>query len=291
MAITTRATVMAGSALLLSGGIGDFLHYICRIPAFLRLNGFSPPDVMICVESTVPDRVREIFYLSFPELQFCFTPGYIHWTRTNPLLNPHSNVERTNRPAYQYLRQLGFARIEDWFLPVACSEYEMETEILLRLMSDHHLTEQRLVVVAARDKGFLWWPSEQAFAVLAELLPSHIKTCVLGTPDEKRDWMWHVETPVRLKDALATSYRADLFVGTDTGLATIRELTGRKNIYCINDFWLEHMMVPFRYLDGPKPQNTASRFVTNLRELRRAIADHFQPDVGNRVPSSMSILG
>jgi hypothetical protein len=266
----------ARRALLLSGGIGDFLHYLSRIPSFLDQSGISPSDLLICIESTAPERVESIFRLAFPEFFFCFTPGFLHWTRTNPLLIPHSELERIYRPAYQYLRQLGYSEIEDWFLPFLCSSYEVNLEPIFRIVAHRNFIGICQVVISARDKGFLWWPSAEAFAMVQRVLPKEVQQLVLGTPDERTEWTGRLETPDRLEDALAASFSAELFIGTDTGLATVRELVGKKNIYCINQFWLQHMMVRYHYLGWSKSERTTSIFATNLGELRKAVVGHFR---------------
>jgi hypothetical protein len=263
------------TALLLSGGIGDFLHYLSRIQDFLSARGLSPSDLLVCVESTVPKRVENMFRLAFPDLDFHFTPGQIHWTKTNPLLVPRSPVDRANRPAFQYLRLQGFSQIEDWFLPFLCKGYKRDLTPLLRIISSGQASQGQFVIVSARDKGFLWWPSEVASAVVQELLPTGIRPIYMGTPDEKLAWHSHLETPAKLEDALASSYMANLYVGTDTGLATIRELTGKENVYCINQFWLKKMMIGYDYLDRSTLKESKSIFTSNLQELRKALIAHF----------------
>jgi hypothetical protein len=266
------------TALLMSGGIGDFLHYISKIQSFLRRKHLGASDVLVCVESTVPQRVEEIFRCAFPELSYCFTLGSLHWTRTNPLLLPHSEIERIHRPAYQYLRSLGFRMIEDWFLPFLCSEYASDRESLLRIVHNRTPFEGRFAVTSARDKGFLWWPSEAACVLVDQALPTGVAQVYMGTPNEAQSWMPRLNTPPSLRDALAASYAAELFIGTDTGLATIRELTGRKCIYCISEFWLKEMMVRYHYLDLAELHRTGSVFAYNLEHLRGALHEHFHPE-------------
>lgn len=265
-------------ALLISGGIGDFLHYIARIPAFLRHTGLSQDDFVICVESTVPEKVEEMFCVAFPKLAFWYTPGHIQWTRSNPLLIPYSRYERMHRPAYRYLLHRDVDIIEDWFLPFLCQQYPPDTDPIFRIISAAQCVEKPGVVASARDKGFLWWPSESADDALRRAVPSDREIVTLGTPDEQTTWMYDLTTPKRLIDALAISYHAELYVGTDTGVATIRELTQKANVYCIDRFWFKSMMLRYKYLN----QASLSKIATNIEEMRYAILDYFESEQCNR---------
>ena len=132
------------------------------------------------------------------------------------------------------------------------------------------------LVVSARDKGFLWWPTQAAHDALRQVVPDGRKIIILGTADERMPWMRSFKTPERLIDALAISYRSGLYVGTDTGLATIRELTKKVNIYCINQFWLEEMMFGYKYLE----RKTVSKVATTVDEMQQAVAEQFRTRVG-----------
>jgi hypothetical protein len=73
-------------------------------------------------------------------------------------------------------------------------------------------------------------------------------------------------------EALALSYHADLYVGTDTGLATFRELTGRRNVYCVSRFWVEEVMSPYGYLNEELRRRTRSAFAFGPDELLGLLA-------------------
>jgi hypothetical protein len=279
---------MGRTVLLLSGGIGDFLHYLCRIPAFLAQNRCHPADLTVMVESSAPQRVAPLFKAAVPGLNVQFAPAPLHWTRSNPLLVPSSREEREHRPAYEYARGLDATTIVDWFLPLFCREYATDPAPLERIIAGR-TPDPGLVIAAARDKGFRWWPSQDAARLIDASLPSQMRCVWLGTPEEQPTWLSRVETPL-LIEGLRDSWAANLFVGTDTGLATIRELTGKKNIYCINEFWLANLMMRYGYFDDSTLATTHSRFVYDLNGLRRALTAHFE-EAENNVKASVAASG
>lgn len=259
-------------ALLWSGGIGDYLHYLGRLPHLLSTLTVPAADLTIFVESTVPAQVARIFALAFPLLRFEFVPAAIHWTKTNPLLDVTRLTDRQQRPAYRYVRQRGYAVMDDWFLPFCCEEYRFDSTPLLRIVGAAPGTSMPTAVISLRDKGFLWWPTVQVLEDLEALLTGWRKI-YFGTPIESLPGFSGMVTATDVAEALAASYWADLFIGTDTGLATIRELTGRKVVYCIDEYWLQELMVRYRYID---PARTASDFVFCREQLLSNVRGHVE---------------
>ena len=239
-------------ALLMSGGIGDYLHYVARFDSFLELSGLDPRRIAVFVESTVPRDVMSLFALALPEVSIRFTPGQIQWTRSHPLLDVLSAHDRMNRPAYRYVKAYGFKRIVDWFLPFCCDAYATSSRRLQWLMEDQASVDPSTIVVSLRDKGFLWWPSREICLHVRNTgrrlgFPVHF----LGTAIEKPMWLPEMFTAPDALAALRLAARARLFIATDTGLTTIRELLGRPSIYCINEYWHRDVMMRYGYLsDG-----------------------------------------
>src|SRR4051794_33410108 len=93
-------------ALIMSGGIGDYLHYLCRIDALLSDIVIASERVDVFVESTVPEQVKSLFEVALPEFRLLFVPAHLHWTKTNPLLDVNRKQDRINRPAYQFVASL-----------------------------------------------------------------------------------------------------------------------------------------------------------------------------------------
>src|ERR1700753_439509 len=131
------------------GGIGDFLHYLTRMTAFLSKKRFGPDDLHVFVESLVPDQAEAIFTPAFPQLSFTFLQPSIHWASTFPLLTPSREVDRLNRPAYRYVESLGFRKITDWFLPFLCADYEFDVSPLPRVIEGIPKRDCPYVVVSA----------------------------------------------------------------------------------------------------------------------------------------------
>lgn len=264
-------------ALLLSGGIGDYLHYLVRLDDFLTVHGLAPSDVTIFVESTRPPNVRELFAVAFPDHEFRFAAAAIHWTKVNPLLDCRSEWDQINRPAYRYVKHQGFTDITDWFLPFRCAHHRVSLSPLHRIVQSvapADILDNPYVVVSNRDKGFLWWPTPAGFAVVERAVPRDHTILYLGTPDERLDGQRDMLTTPEIRLGLVLSLNAQLFVGTDTGLATIRELLGRKNIYCVNDYWLRELMVAYAYMDLAA---TKSEFAFDVGQLARRVTAHFVP--------------
>jgi hypothetical protein len=257
----------ADYALLLMGGIGDFLHYLTKLPNFLREKDLGPSDLHIFVESVVPDQAEAIFTTAFPQLSFTFLSPAVHWVNTFPLLTPSRQIERVNRPAYRYVASLGFQEIIDWFLPFLCSEYESDPSPLFRLMAGAPHRKYPYVIISARDKGFIWWPTRELCDEVQKIVARTHRAVYIGTPNECIPGANEIESLPNVLEALALSFHADLFIGTDTGLATIRELTHKKNIYCISRFWFKELMVRYGYFDSQLRQKTKSEFVFNRKEL------------------------
>jgi hypothetical protein len=266
---------MSQHALLLMGGIGDFLHYLTRLPAFLGERRYGPGDLHVFVESLVPDQAEAVFTAAFPRLSYTFLPPSIHWANTFPLLTPSREVERVNRPAYRYVESLGFRGMTDWFLPFLCSGYEFDQSPLARIIAGMPRREYPYVVISARDKGFIWWPAPQVCEQVREAVTRTHRAVCVGTPNECVPGVAEVETLPGVRAALALSYHADLFVGTDTGLATFRELTGKRNIYCISRFWLGELMERYGYFDGEIRRRTKSAFAFSREELLDLLAAEF----------------
>src|SRR5690349_15128566 len=107
-------------ALLLSGGIGDYMHYVARWDSFLAHKNVASEEVMVVVESTAPAEVRSTFEAALPGVALHFIPSRYHWTKTHPLLNVLDPNEHRQRPAFRYVQALGFGEIVDWFLPFCC---------------------------------------------------------------------------------------------------------------------------------------------------------------------------
>ena len=246
-------------ALLMSGGIGDYLHYLTRLDSWINVNGIDPEHLTIFVESTVPTQVASLFARAFQYLHFEFVPAAIHWTKANPLLVAESETDRINRPAYRFVAERGFDSITDWFLPFSCGEYKSDESPLTRIVTEPSNTG-RYLVIAARDKGFLWWPHQDLCREIEAITPIGMQLLYLGTPNERQDYMRGFLNTNDVAEALSISYHAALFIGTDTGTATIRELTGRKNIYCVNRFWVDELMVRYGYWNDSVRQRSKSVF-------------------------------
>jgi hypothetical protein len=270
--------MMSGTehVLLMSGGIGDFLHYLSRLPHFLSVNKIDPLKLVIYIESTAPNQVKSIFDLTFPELKFSYVPARLHWTKTNPLLIAYQEIDRINRPAYQYVLSQGFYEITDWFLPFLCSDYKIEQGPLLRLVSNQTEMAEPYIVVSVRDKGFLWWPTRETCEEIEIKVSPSYRLIYLGTSNESELLGDKVEQRENVAEALQLSYYARLFIGTDTGLATIRELTGRKNIYCINEYWLNELMINYKYINESFLKVSQSVFAYNQAQLLALVSDHLK---------------
>jgi hypothetical protein len=261
-------------ALLMSGGIGDYLHYLTRLDGWLDAERIDREGLTIFVESTVPTQVASLFARAFPILRFAFVPAAIHWTKTNPLLVPDREIERTNRPAYRFVVEQGFDPITDWFLPFCCSEYAPNESPLARIIAARPIAGSYLVV-AAREKGFLWWPRQELCQRLETMVPPDVRLVYLGLPNERHDYMSGFVSATDVAEALAISYHAALFIGTDTGIATIRELTRRKNIYCVTRFWVDELMVRYGYWSDDRARRSPSVLTTSADELLTACIAEF----------------
>jgi hypothetical protein len=237
-------------ALLMSGGIGDYLHYIARFDSLLKSSGLDPRRIAVFVESTVPHDVMSLFALALPDVSVRFTPGQIQWTKAHPLLDVLSAHDRMNRPAYRYVKAFGFRRIIDWFLPFCCDTCEPSPTRLHSLLGDStSIDAPASVVVSLRDKGFLWWPSREICLHLRNTgrrLGFPVR--FLGSAVEKPAWLPEMFTAPDALAALRLAAGAGLFIATDTGLTTIRELLARPSVYCINRYWHHDVMVRYGYL-------------------------------------------
>lgn len=236
-------------ALLLSGGIGDYLHYIARFDSLLS-TGLDPRRLAVFVESTAPQGVMSLFATALPEVSVRFTPGQIQWTRAHPLLDVLSARDRVNRPAYRYVEGFGFKHIIDWFLPFCCEAYDASPRRLQWLL-DEASAVAPAIAVSLRDKGFLWWPSRDICLHVRNTgrrlgLPVQF----LGAATEKPLWLPEMMTSPDALAALRLAAGARLFIATDTGLTTIRELLGRPSVYCINDYWHHDVMMRYGYLSA-----------------------------------------
>jgi hypothetical protein len=263
---------MPEHALLMMGGIGDFLHYLTRLTAFLRAGRFGAGGLHVFVESLVPDQAEAVFTAAFPRLSYTFLPPSIHWANTFPLLNPSRELDRLNRPARRYVESLGFREVTDWFLPFLCGDHEFDAAPLYRVIAGVPRRDDPYVVMSARDKGFLWWPSEHVCGEAHRLVTRTHEAVYVGTPNERVPGCGEPRTLPSVPKALALSYHADLYVGTDTGLATFRELTGRRNVYCVSRFWVEEVMRRYGYFDEEMGRRTRSAFAFGPDELLGLLA-------------------
>jgi hypothetical protein len=278
---------MSKHALLMMGGVGDFLHYLTRLGAFIRDGRFGPGDLHVFVESVVPDQAEAVFTAAFPDLTYTFLPPSLHWVNTFPLLTPSRERDRTNRPAYRHVRGLGFRDVTDWFLPFLCVGYQFDATPLSRIVAGVPRRDGPYVVVSARDKGFLWWPAAEVCREVHEAVTGARREAVyVGTPNERLPGGVTVETLPRVTQALALSYHADLFVGTDTGLATVRELTGRRNIYCVSRFWVEEVMARYGYFDSEAARRTRSAFAFCREDLLGLLETEFGAPASRATGSS-----
>lgn len=60
------------------------------------------------------------------------------------------------------------------------------------------------------------------------------------------------------------------------GLATFRELTGRRNIYCVSRFWVEEVMARYGYFDAKVERQTKSVFAFTPEDLLKLLASDLQ---------------
>jgi hypothetical protein len=262
-------------ALLVSGGIGDFLHYILRFSSFMQSRALNPAEVNVFVESTKPKQVESLFRVTLPGVAVHFVPAQLHWTKTNPLLSVDCLEDRINRPAYRYVLSQGFSVIEDWFLPFLCKEYPADYGRLEFLRANRLHGTRPQIIASIRDKGFLWWPSEVAFAELRRCVPNEYELVFVGTEDERLPGAEEFVTTPTVADGLTLSCNAALFVGTDTGFATARELFGLPNIYCVDRYWFENLMVRYKYWDDSMAERTRSYFAFSVSDLKSVLTAFF----------------
>ena len=101
-ALASAGVSQAGRpALLWSGGIGDFLHYVSRLTSFMQEKGLAPADFDVVVEATSPVNVGEMLRACVPEVHIEFAPPAIHWTKAHPLLEIDNEQDRRERPAFR----------------------------------------------------------------------------------------------------------------------------------------------------------------------------------------------
>lgn len=260
-------------ALLVGGGIGDFLHYIVRIDDFLHKTKLNANDLIIYVESTNPAQIEELFRACLAEFEIRFVPKAIHWTKTNPLLRVNRKLDQRNRPAYLYTQSKKHKTIFDWFLPFVCSNYHINLGRLEKFLQPRAKKDLK-VLIAARDKGFLWWPSKEAHQALLEINQDKYEIVYTGTLDEKPDWIDKFTVCDNVACALKMSIDATLFVGTDTGLATVRELLGLPNLYCINEYWFKNLMLPYKYWSDDLNQCSKSKFAFDMKEFKKNLQNY-----------------
>jgi hypothetical protein len=279
----SKSDSKAAVALLMSGGIGDYLHYLCRLDAFLSGMGLGPHDVTIFVESTVPNQVDSLFALALPEFRRLFVPAQLNWTKTNPLLAVNRIQDRLNRPAYRYVVSQGYRKIIDWFLPfILPQDIPISIDRVARLLVEEDVNPGPDLVVSLRDKGALWWPSEPLCKALEHLVGSDGEIVFVGTDVERPDWQPGMITMSNVLAALRLAARARLFVGTDTGLATVREFVGRPNVYCVTKYWYEKLMIRYGYISSAMLDASGSVVVTSGVEMLDHVAlllghDHRKP--------------
>lgn len=257
-------------AILWSGGIGDFLHYIVRISEFMAARALNSSELLIFIESTNPPQVESLFARCLPELEYRFVPKAIHWTKTNPLLTPRNEKDRLHRPAYRFVAR-DYEIIEDWFLPFLCHAHPCSTS-RIDWLRESEPKQNNTLVIAARDKGFLWFPNEASAAMLVRgAAEAGRRLMWLGSSDEKQAFMEPYVTAVSVEEALRTACSARSFVGTDTGLATARELLGLRNLYCIDRYWYDELMIEYDYWTGRMQSRSTSRFAFDIGDLEKSI--------------------
>lgn len=262
-----RSNATSGRTLLWSGGIGDFLHYVSRLDGFLD----SLPraaEVTVFVEATNPDNVRSLLGRCLAGIHVEYVPARLHWTKTNPLLDPTFAGDRADRPAFRYLAQRADL-IEDWFLPSFCQQYPVRTARLdwLRVASP-----EPAVAIAARDKGFLWFPEESLVRRVAARLGQR-GLFSLGTADEALPYLPAFEACPSAEAALIRACAASLLIGVDTGMATARELLGLPNVYCVSEHWLARQMKPWGYWGPEMAARSRSRFAYDGPQLEGLVED------------------
>lgn len=259
-----------GSALLMSGGIGDYLHYLTRLDSWLAAHrAIGGDDPTLIVESTVPHRVAGLFAKACPDLQVEFVPPAIHWTKTNPLLVADRAIDRINRPAYRYVVERGYAGVTDWFLPNFCGHHLAACDRLRPLAAERPI-DGSYVVISAREKGFLWWPRESVCRRVEAIMGAVGRPIYLGTSSERLPFMHDFVEADDVAGALAISLHAAAFIGTDTGTATIRELLGYGNVYCVNQFWIDELMVRYGYWTPALARRSGSVLARSESELVEA---------------------
>lgn len=247
----------------MSGGVGDYLHYLVRFSSFLAETGIQPEQLVVFVESTNPAQVETLFARALSNIRVEFTPRRIHWTKTNPLLNVDRALDREQRPAARYVRERGFSEVVDWFLPFCCKELRVDVRALDFLVGS---PQPERVCVSSRDKGFLWWPTEAALdRVRAHCSARELMT--LGTEDEREPWFPGFRVASSVLEALELASRAGLYIGTDTGTATVRELLSLPNIYCVDQYWIDALMKPYGYWEDTVVGGSRSRFARSIDEL------------------------
>jgi hypothetical protein len=275
------------SALLMSGGIGDYLHYLCRVDSFLSRAGLHPNDIVIYVESTVPEQVDSLLTQALPEFELLFVPPSLHWTKTNPLLNVDQPLDRVNRAAYRYVLAQKHNVIVDWFLPFLVPELlPLSIDRIARVLKNadalKNADENKRpdLIVSLRDKGFLWWPAEGLCRALEHLVGPDGRIMFLGTATERPDWRPDAVTAPDVLAALNLSVSAKLFIGTDTGLATARELLRRPNVYCVSEYWYQELMVRYRYISLQMLDASGSVVATSGVELLEQAERLLRPITG-----------
>lgn len=264
--------------MLWSGGIGDFFQYASFLPAFLDERGIAEDRLELFIEATNPDNVRALFDAMLPVTQVTFVPREIHWTRVNPLIDPRNDRDRINRPAYRWLSTKR-TQFVDWFLPHCCKPRLRTTEIISRVPREPWDAAFG-VAVSLRNKGALWWPDAELLTCLQAALPD-AEFRFYGEPNEALPG--YDVGKSSLMEALASVLAADLYVGTDTGLATIRELTGKTNIYCLADYWLQDMLLDMDYLttdilqkSGSIVANSSDQLISSLNDVVNGLG--YQPE-------------
>ena len=256
---------MNSRTMLWTGGLGDFLHYVTFIDAAIELESLET----LWLESSDPERIRTLVALLLPEISVGFVPAAMHWTRATPLLNPNSKQDRLARPAYEFVSAQTVGVVTDWMLPSDCGELPRSTHRLSRLVPDTVTDTRHECIVSLRDKGAGWWPSVDALRALYAL---GIDPTGIGSPEETSPYrgVLSLAKVGDLREALSVALGSGLYVGTDTGLATARELLGYANIYCVTRSWVSNWMKPYGYwpVSHDKP---SGRFCCSVIELERAL--------------------
>jgi len=270
---------------MMSGGIGDFLHYISLFDALLARSNANSHGIRVFVESTRPAEVKSLFDVCMGDVDVQYIPSHLHWTKTNPLLDPYSARDRAQRPARLYLDRLGYSSVEDWFLPFLVSGYPKSLERFKAFTTNS--SQRRFILVSARNKGFPWWLDESSAEILGAALRGRFDLIEIGTPDELTGRFGTRFCANNTAEGLKLACSARLLVGTDTGFATLRELLNLPNVYCVSAYWKDRFMQRLGYWNESMALTSKSRFAYDRIQLMAALSELIDADVLSQPESSL----